>query len=150
VPNLNANLDAKIKNPLAGIPKRELLAMVEEFAHEKGLVEHIPILRKGALVAQNPDHYDKISGAEKLTEEECVALRDEVLYKWRVPRILYLTIITCSIGAAVQGWDQVRFRLLNQRDSKEQYLTTIMPLDGQQWRQLVLPSGLWYWFKVRP
>lgn len=35
-----------------------------------------------------------------------MALKDEVLYKWRVPRILYLTIITCSIGAAVQGWDQ--------------------------------------------
>jgi len=28
------------------------------------------------------------------------------LYKWRVPTALYLTIITCSIGAAVQGWDQ--------------------------------------------
>jgi hypothetical protein len=70
------------------------------------MVEHIPILRKGALVAQNPDRYDKISGAEKLTEEECEALKNEVLYKWRVPRILYLTVITCSIGAAVQGWDQ--------------------------------------------
>lgn len=69
-------------------------------------MEHIPILRKGALVAQNPDAYDKIHGAEKLSEEECEALKNEVLYKWRVPRILYMTIITCSIGAAVQGWDQ--------------------------------------------
>ena len=33
-------------------------------------------------------------------------LVDEVEHKWRVPRLLYLTIITCSIGAAVQGWDQ--------------------------------------------
>lgn len=29
-----------------------------------------------------------------------------MLYRWRVPKLLYLTIITCSIGAAVQGWDQ--------------------------------------------
>ncbi|KAB5583687.1 hypothetical protein GE09DRAFT_947106, partial [Coniochaeta sp. 2T2.1] len=106
VPDLNANIDAKIKNPLAGIPKHELFAQVEEFAHEKNLVEHIPILRKGALVAQNPEHYEKIHGDEKLTEEECLALKNEVLYKWRVPKMLYLTIITCSIGAAVQGWDQ--------------------------------------------
>ncbi|KAH8906564.1 hypothetical protein BR93DRAFT_617137 [Coniochaeta sp. PMI_546] len=106
IPDLNANIDAKIKNPLQGIPKHELFAQVEEFAHEKGLVEHIPVLRKGALVAQNPDNYDRIHGDEKLSEEECLALRDEVQYKWRIPRTLYLTIITCSIGAAVQGWDQ--------------------------------------------
>lgn len=106
LPDLNDNLEAKIKNPLASYSKHELFAQVEEFAHEKGLVEHIPILRKGALVAQDPDNYDKISGAEKLSEEECEALQNEVLHKWRVPRLLYLTIITCSIGAAVQGWDQ--------------------------------------------
>lgn len=106
IPDLNENLEARIKNPLAGIPKRELFAQVEEFAHEKGLVEHIPILRKGALVAQDPDRYDEISGAEKLTDEECEALKNEVEHRWRVPRLLYLTIITCSIGAAVQGWDQ--------------------------------------------
>lgn len=37
-------------------------------------------------------------------------IRDEKLHKWRAPRILYLTIVTCSIGAAVQGWDQVSSR----------------------------------------
>jgi hypothetical protein len=96
----------RITNPLAGIPKHELFAQVDEFAHEKGLVDHIPILRKGALVAQDPSAYEKISGAEKLDETEIEALKNEVIYKWRVPRTLYLTIITCSIGAAVQGWDQ--------------------------------------------
>ncbi|KAK3683880.1 hypothetical protein B0T22DRAFT_483688 [Podospora appendiculata] len=106
IPDLNANLEAKIKNPLAGIPRHTLFADVEEFARERGLEEHIPLLRKGALVAQDPNSYEKITGAEKLEEFEAEALRNEVLYKWRVPRRLYLTIITCSIGAAVQGWDQ--------------------------------------------
>lgn len=82
------------------------MKQVDEFAHERGMEEHAQILRKGALVAQDPSSYEDISGAEKLDQEEIDALQKEVLHKWRVPRLLYLTIITCSIGAAVQGWDQ--------------------------------------------
>jgi MFS family permease len=37
---------------------------------------------------------------------EIESLRDEVLHKWRQPIALYITIVTCSVGAAVQGWDQ--------------------------------------------
>lgn len=29
-----------------------------------------------------------------------------VIHRWRQPKALYLTVILCSIGAAVQGWDQ--------------------------------------------
>jgi len=29
-----------------------------------------------------------------------------VLHKWRQPIALYITIVICSVGAAVQGWDQ--------------------------------------------
>lgn len=28
------------------------------------------------------------------------------LYRWRQPVALYLTVVLCSVGAAVQGWDQ--------------------------------------------
>lgn len=104
--DLSENLEAKIKNPLAGIPKHELMAQVEEFANEKGLTEYLPYLKKGALVAQDPDSFEEIGGEHKLNNEEVTTLIDEVEHKWRVPRTLYLTIITCSIGAAVQGWDQ--------------------------------------------
>ncbi|CAJ2510349.1 Uu.00g050520.m01.CDS01 [Anthostomella pinea] len=104
--DLNENLEAKIKNPLKGISRAQLMQDVEAFAHEKGLVEHIPLLRKGALVAQSPADYDEIDGPEALTEHEKVILSDEVMHKWRLPWQLYLTIATCSIGAAVQGWDQ--------------------------------------------
>ena len=41
-----------------------------------------------------------------LTEEEKDALRIEVTRKWKHPTKLYITIVVCSIGAAVQGWDQ--------------------------------------------
>ncbi|KAI3399308.1 hypothetical protein diail_7263 [Diaporthe ilicicola] len=111
--DINRNLEAKISNPLAGIPKSQLMRSVDEFAHAKGLADHIPILRKGALVAQlgvttslTRDDYESIGGEETLTDEEKLALENEVKHKWRLPWRLWLTVITCSIGAAVQGWDQ--------------------------------------------
>ncbi|KAL4415800.1 hypothetical protein CABS03_03007 [Colletotrichum abscissum] len=104
--DLNDNVDAKIRNPLLGITRAELLRDVEAFAHDKGLQEYIPVLKKGALVAQDPTGYEEIDGPEALDATEIQVLRDEIEHKWRIPKILYLTIITCSIGAAVQGWDQ--------------------------------------------
>lgn len=96
----------RIKNPLVGVPRSTLLKDVDEFCRAKHLDQHRLLLRKGALVAQDPTGYEDITGDEALTEREVDALRDEVLHKWRIPRVLLLTIVTCSIGAAVQGWDQ--------------------------------------------
>ncbi|KAI0376357.1 hypothetical protein F5Y04DRAFT_286005 [Hypomontagnella monticulosa] len=104
--DLNANLEAKIKNPLKGIPRERLMRDVEAFAQEKGLMEHLPLLRKGALVAQNPHDFEDQDGEETLDEAEKEALRFEINHRWRMPARLFLTIATCSIGAAVQGWDQ--------------------------------------------
>lgn len=72
----------------------------------------LPILRKGALVARDPSNYEDIDGPEALDSEEVECLRDEVLHKWRQRRPLYFTIICCSVGAAVQGWDQTGMRML--------------------------------------
>ena len=96
----------RIKNPLIGIPRRTLLSDVDEFCRDKGLETYRDIIRKGALVAQDPSGYEDITGPDALNQDEIQALRDEILHKWRIPRALYLTIITCSVGAAVQGWDQ--------------------------------------------
>lgn len=67
------------------------------------MVDQIPLLQKGALVAQDPPSFESV---EELDEAERDALRNEVLHKWRQPVALYFTVILCSIGAAVQGWDQ--------------------------------------------
>merc|ERR1712093_619903 len=104
--NLNLNLEGRIQNPLAGIPTAFLLREIDEFARKRGLLDVLPLLRKGALVARDPSNYEDISGDEALDDAEIEALRDEVLHKWRQPKALYYTIIICSIGAAVQGWDQ--------------------------------------------
>lgn len=135
----------RIQNPLAGISRILLLQDVEDFAGKHGLLDVLPLLRKGALVAQDPNSYDEIGGPETLDDSEVDALRDEVLHKWKQSRSLYMTVIMvssnslsqaiqedfccnvpsssqkvpgntsyfsiltpiqCSVGAAVQGWDQ--------------------------------------------
>ena len=76
---------------------------VEVFCNEKGLTDRVDLIKKGALVAQDPANFEHV---ETLTEPEREALRFEAAHRWRHPLALYFTIIVCSIGAAVQGWDQ--------------------------------------------
>ena len=72
------------------------------FAQENGLSEHTRLIQKGALVAQSPGAFERMD----LEEDEKEALRVEVTHKWKHPKRLYITVVVCSIGAAVQGWDQ--------------------------------------------
>lgn len=76
---------------------------VEDFASRTGMNDQVEMLKKGALVAQNPAGYESMTD---LSEEERDALRVEVTKKWSHPMKLYITVIVCSLGAAVQGWDQ--------------------------------------------
>lgn len=67
------------------------------------MIDIADVLTRGALVAQDPANFDTV---ESLQDDEREALRNEVLHKWRQPRAMYVTVILCSVGAAVQGWDQ--------------------------------------------
>ena len=89
----------RIKNPLAGVPKAQLLSDVEQFAEERDMTDILVFLKKGALVAQDPPSFETI---EELDENDKIPLRREVTHRWSQPRVLYLTIALCSIGAAVQ------------------------------------------------
>lgn len=82
------------------MPKEELLSDVSLFAKEHQLEEIEPLLVKGALVAQSPALFEEI---EELDESERIALREEVTHRFRLPKILYYTIILNSIAAAIQG-----------------------------------------------
>jgi hypothetical protein len=90
---------SRIKNPLAGISKAQLLSDVEHFAKEREMTDISDLLKKGALVAQDPPSFETIN---ELDEDDKIALRREITHKWSQPRVLYLTVILCSIGAAVQ------------------------------------------------
>ena len=96
-------IPCRIQNPLTGIPRETLFQNVEDFANNSNLTDIIPLLKKGALVAQDPPAFEQI---DELDEAEKDALRNEVRHKWRQTKSLYFTVILCSIGAAVQGWDQ--------------------------------------------
>lgn len=93
----------RIKNPLAGIPKAQLLQDVENFANQHDLQDVKDLLIKGALVAQNPTRINSIS---ELDEEDRKVIIEEVTHKWRQPKVLYMTIFLNSVAAAIQGWDQ--------------------------------------------
>ncbi|EGD94967.1 sugar transporter [Trichophyton tonsurans CBS 112818] len=102
-PILTKLWEYRVQNPLASIPKRQLLRDVDEFATKYGIEDALPLLRKGALIAKDPANFETVEG---LTDDERDSIRREVTHKWRQPWSMYFTIILCSIGAAVQGWDQ--------------------------------------------
>ncbi|KAF2179831.1 MFS transporter [Zopfia rhizophila CBS 207.26] len=101
--DLTDNTTGEIRNPLIGIPKEQLLADVDNFAKAHALDDIVPLLRKGALVAQSPFAIDEI---EELDDTDRQAIREEKTNRWKQPRILYFTIVLNSIAAAIQGWDQ--------------------------------------------
>lgn len=76
---------------------------IDQFAADQQLTDIVDVLKRGALVGQNPADFETIEGID---ETERTALRDEVVRKWHHPRAMYFTVILCSVGAAVQGWDQ--------------------------------------------
>lgn len=91
--------DGRIENPLAHLTPEQLLRDVRDFAHANHLEEHVELLKKGAQVAKDPRVFEAIPG---ITETEKQALRDEEDHRFKQPIALYITIITCSVGAAVQ------------------------------------------------
>ncbi|OCK79526.1 MFS transporter [Lepidopterella palustris CBS 459.81] len=103
VQELTENTTGEIRNPLVGVPKEQLIDDVDAYADTNHLNDILPLLRKGALVAQSPLGIDDIA---ELDDADRLALREEQTHRWKHPRILYFTIILNSIAAAIQGWDQ--------------------------------------------
>ncbi|KAG1733805.1 hypothetical protein EDB19DRAFT_1854852 [Suillus lakei] len=98
-----ANADAKLSNPLRGIPHDRLMADVEIFAQERGLTHLLPELKKGALVAQDSTCHDRL---DIFTDEDKRILTEEVTHKWRQTPTLYYMVVMSSLAAAVQGMDE--------------------------------------------
>ncbi|KKY19246.1 putative sugar transporter [Phaeomoniella chlamydospora] len=103
IADLSENVSGEIRNPLAGIPRGQLLANVQDFARKNGLMDILPLLTKGALVAQSPRGFEYIP---ELDNEDKAILRKEVTHRWFHPWTLYVTIVLNSVAAAIQGWDQ--------------------------------------------
>ncbi|KAJ5165345.1 uncharacterized protein N7500_007175 [Penicillium coprophilum] len=103
VGGMTENVTGEIKNPLAGITHDQLMANVTAYAAEYDLEDSLPLLKKGALVAQSPAMIGQIS---QLDDDDRRVLYEEHTRRWKHPFALYYTIILNSISAAIQGWDQ--------------------------------------------
>ncbi|KIK16588.1 hypothetical protein PISMIDRAFT_113068 [Pisolithus microcarpus 441] len=98
-----SNDDAKLANPLRGIPFETLMNDVEVFARERGLSHVLPELKKGALVAQDANAYKM---HDMFTNEDRKFLEDEINHRWRQTGTLYYLVVMSSLAAAVQGMDE--------------------------------------------
>ncbi|KAI0070188.1 hypothetical protein K474DRAFT_895367 [Panus rudis PR-1116 ss-1] len=103
IDNVDRNINAKLANPLHGIPQDQLMEDAARFADEHGLGHLRETFKKGALVAQNPQEFESLT---VLNEEDKNVLRREITHKWSQPRDLYFLVIMCSLGACVQGMDE--------------------------------------------
>lgn len=80
------NLNAVFENPLAGIPREQLLKNVEEFCTEFNLLNDLEIFKKGALISQDPANATHLP---ELNDAEREALVREHTHKWHQPWQLY-------------------------------------------------------------
>lgn len=94
------NINARLANPLEGMPHDKLMANAAKFAQTHGLEDHVELFQKGALVAQDPSAFESLS---QLTEEDKAIFRREITHRWDQPKQLYYLVILCSMAAAVQG-----------------------------------------------
>lgn len=76
----------KVKNPLSGMSKEELMKDVEEFAQEKNLTHILEELKKGALIAQEPKSFESY---DELSESDKNLLRREKTHRWSQPFMMY-------------------------------------------------------------
>lgn len=83
-------------------PGGSLTDELETFTTTYGLQHKLDVLRKAAQLLQG-ETPDEIPG---LSDVEIDSLRDESAHRWRQPKLLYFTILVCSIGAMEQGWAQ--------------------------------------------
>lgn len=85
-----------------GYTRGELRAQVEQFCSQYEFPDKVDVFYRGALAAQNPETYEDV---EELTDDDKYHLRREVTHKWHLPKQFYYAVALCSLGSAVQGWD---------------------------------------------
>ena len=97
-----ATVNAKLKNPLSGYTREELLADVDAFAKEKDLEDIAPLLKKGALVAQDPKGFEQI---QDLDDTEREWLRQEKTHRWNQPKMLYFMTGMCMTSSRLMSYE---------------------------------------------
>lgn len=89
-----SNLNAVFENPLAGIPREQLMSDVAAFCDKFGLSEYLHVFQKGALVSQSPANALDLP---ELDPDERNWLSQEHTNKWRQPWRLYWLVCKLKI-----------------------------------------------------
>jgi hypothetical protein len=92
-----------IASELGDITSESTHEAVRMFVDQYNLTPWSEIFRKASMVLQGDLSLDRI---DNLTHAELQALQNEVQRKWQQPKMLYFTILVCSIAAIEQGWAQ--------------------------------------------
>ncbi|KAL8830147.1 MAG: hypothetical protein Q9170_005868 [Blastenia crenularia] len=116
-------IDRQLVNPFGGKSHKEMNDLIDAFM-EKTKIDEIysEHIRKGAFLAQDSEAFQDLrEDGLQLKQEERAALALEdprTGNKWNQPWILYALVGCCSLGAAVQGWDEVK-RLCRSSDESK-------------------------------
>lgn len=103
------NVDAYLINPFLGKTQEEMDVLIMSFLDKTQMpIELHADFKKGAFLAQDR-HAFKRSRNDSLSlgADEVAALKQEQRQKWNHPRTLWALVMCCSVGAAVQGMDEV-------------------------------------------
>ncbi|EEU39393.1 uncharacterized protein NECHADRAFT_43621 [Fusarium vanettenii 77-13-4] len=96
-----------LQNPLADMTEEELIADASGLCLQKGLLEHVDVFRKAALLAKVINVPQGFESIDALSEEDKEMLRYEETHRWKAqPKMLYFLCALCAGCAIVQGMDQ--------------------------------------------
>lgn len=113
--DLNAgstNINSRLVNPFIGLRPEDMFSLIEEFMAKTGIETlYLDLIKKGAFLAQDPRAFDRrrddLNLYLELDETEILRLEDpKIGNKWNQKWTLYALVGCCSLGAAVQGWDE--------------------------------------------
>ena len=108
-------IDGYLVNPFRNMDPEEMDERIVKFMANTGLSKTDErLIRRGAILAQLPEAFTLPEMKEQLalSSEDYVILCEEDpatgtrWSKWKQKPILYALVACCSIGAAVQGWDE--------------------------------------------
>ncbi|OMP89288.1 putative polyol transporter 1 [Diplodia seriata] len=102
----------RISAPFAKWNLARMKDEIREFVNEAGLQDDEDYISRGAKLAQDKDAFNRRRDAlvyrADLNEKECLERESKNMgkNKFKQTWTLYALVIVCSIGAAVQGWDE--------------------------------------------
>jgi hypothetical protein len=97
------NVESGESQPLRTLSRDDRLNNLMDFVQEYGLSEKLELFKKASMILQSDLVLEQIPN---ITEPEIHAFQQETDNKWKQPKMLYFTILICSIGAIEQGWAQ--------------------------------------------